>query len=281
MILIADSGSTKTDWIYFDKNVNSSIISTKGFNPLFHNETYILNELLKNNSLKSILEKVEKIFFFGAGCSSEGRKSIVQKALSSFFKNAEVNVEHDLLGAAIAACQGKSGIACILGTGSNACFFDGLKCVEKTPSLGYILGDEGSGSAIGKSLLKKYLYHQVPNYLIHKLLKKGFTKENILENVYQQTNVNTYLASVTQELADFKKEPWVIDFVGNHFEEFLTTHVLCFENSKNTSINFVGSIAFHFSEILDMSCKKLGLQLGNIHHKPIEALYLYYLKKTD
>ena len=173
MILVADSGSTKCDWIIIDNSNTKLKTKTMGFNPFFHSTEFILGKIQENKIFQDYRDKIIEIYFYGAGCSSANRKLILENALSQFFNHAErIVVDHDLTGAALATTPFSPGIACILGTGSNSCFFDGKNIHENVPALGYILGDEGSGSYFGKILLADWLYHRMPTELAIEFQKR-------------------------------------------------------------------------------------------------------------
>ncbi len=280
MILVADSGSTKCDWLYFDKDNVYDKVTTMGFNPFFHNTELIISEILKCDELREVKDKIEHIYYFGAGCSSKERNSLVQAALSTVFPNAKNLVEHDLLGAAYASCGSSEGIACILGTGSNSCYYDGEKVHEEVPALGFILGDEGGGDTMGRKLLAKYLYKQLPEN-IHRLFRDELklTKESIFESVYTKPNANVFMASLMREIQSFKDEPFLQEFVGDNVREFLETHVCCYTNHKDVTVNFVGSIAYYFEDVLKREASKLGITIGAIEKKPIFPIKDFFYEK--
>ena len=280
MVLIADSGSTKCDWVLLDGKERVAELSTMGFNPFYHDVGFIVDTMKNEEVFTSNSEKVTVVHFYGAGCSSEERNLTIESALQSVFSSAKIYVGHDVLGAAIAACQGKAGIACILGTGSNSCYFDGKQTSEVLPSLGYILGDEGSGAWFGKQLVTDYLYNEsIPAALKDELLSKGFEKSSILENVYMKPHANVYLASFMKILANHRDTEYVHELIGVGMKSFLERHVCCFDNYKDVPTSFVGSVAFYFQDILKTECQKLGIQFGNVVQKPIDGLVAYH--KTD
>ena len=202
MILIADSGSTKCDWKLLDGNREIGAISTMGFNPFFHSESIIGSTIKAQGMLYKYADQVSDIYFYSAGCSSDELCKTVENGLRTLFSSANIIVDHDTLGAALAACQGRPGIACILGTGSNSCYYDGQAISEVIPSLAYILGDEGSGSWYSKQVLRDYLYKlDIPEGLRQDLVDQGHTKESILENVYMQPHANVYLASFMKTIS--------------------------------------------------------------------------------
>ena len=202
MIIIAESGSTKTNWLTEKKELHETI----GFNPLFFSSENIFDELMKQEGLLKLRVDVTKVFFYGASCSSDDRKQIVFDALKKYFTGAtQIKVDHDMNAAAFATCDSKPGIACILGTGSNSCVFDGKNVLEDGPTLGlgYILGDEGSGAYFGKKLLARFLYKELPEATT-KILKEiyGLEKNKIYDAVYKKPHANVYLASFARVMTD-------------------------------------------------------------------------------
>lgn len=277
MILVADSGSTKCDWVLLDGESPVAELSTMGFNPFYHDELFISDIINSEPVFVANAKNVSTIYFYGAGCSSPDRNKTIEEALISIFVNAQIKVGHDVLGAALAACQGKAGIACILGTGSNSCYYNGAQTSEVLPSLGYILGDEGSGAWFGKQLLTDYLYKEkVPPALKSELLLKGFEKDSILENIYMKPHANVYLASFTKILGNHLETEYVQSLIGSGMRNFLERHVCCFHNYQEVPTSFVGSVAFHFQEILKAECYKLAIQFGNVVQKPIDGLVAYH-----
>ncbi|MCB0820487.1 MAG: hypothetical protein KDC13_07675, partial [Bacteroidetes bacterium] len=212
MLLIADSGSTKCDWMLLNENQESKSFSTMGFNPYFHNEAVISNAIRQNAEMMAFAPQVTALFLYSAGCSSKELKLVVERALRSVFENAEIYVDHDLVGAAFATWDENPAITGILGTGSNSCYFDGdiVKQANSGLGLGYILGDEGSGSYYGKILLRGYLSNTLPEE-IHSILKNEhkLSRDVIVENVYMKPHANVYLASFMKVLSDNKHLPWV------------------------------------------------------------------------
>ncbi len=280
MYLIADSGSTKCDWMLVDESGKElESFSTMGFNPFFHDEKIIANAILGNPGLTAIATKVELVFLYSAGCSSRALKAVVEAALQSVFKKANIYVDHDLVGAAFATYDDRPGITCILGTGSNSCFFDGDNLSEEVPALGYILGDEGSGSYYGKKLLTEFLYQRLPPSL-HEMLEKEYqlNKSVIFENVYMKPHANVYLASFMKVFSSNRDNPWVVETVSAGMRHFMENHVQCFPNYRKVPVHFIGSIAFFFEDILRNSASCMGITVGNIIQKPIHGLVSYHMK---
>ena len=274
MILIADSGSTKCDWVGIEKSGKEVLRTlTMGFNPYFHTQATISTAIKQNEQLSKIQSEVEEIYYYGAGCSSADLNKIVEIALRLSFPNATVTVDHDLLGAAYAAYQGEPNITCILGTGSNSCHFDGKSLTEAVPALGFILGDEGSGSYFGKRLIASHLYGKLPEKINQDFIDTyGLTMQEIVTNVYVKPNANVYLASFVRFISGYKDEPLFKEMLHNGMKDFLETHVMCYPESKNIQINFVGSVAFHFKEAIGSAAKELGLNIGDVIQRPVDRL---------
>lgn len=278
MILVADSGSTKCDWILLKSDGEQIPTHTMGFNPFFHSSDLVEEKLNENEVMKTWAAQVEAVYFYGAGCSSEDRNNIIKAGLQRVFINAsEILVDHDLTGAALATCYDKPGISCIIGTGSNSCYFDGTEVHEEVPALGYILGDEGSGAYFGKLTLANFLYHRLPAELTEALIAKhNLTKEDIFHYTYNHENPNVYLASFMKTIADFKSHPYVHDMIYNGLEKFADVHIKCYSNYQEVPVHFVGSIAFHFKEILEEVASKNNFKIGLIEKKPVTAILNYH-----
>jgi glucosamine kinase len=280
MILVIDSGSTKSDWVLIKDGKSNQRFETIGFNPLFHDSAFIAENIQHNPELIKIASAIQAVYFYGAACSSSERKTVVSKGLQAFFINATISVEHDLAAAAFATYNGSPSIACILGTGSNSCYFDGNHVSQMIPSLGFILGDEGSGSFFGKKLLSAFLYHHLPEELNIAFQKKyGLNKEIIFDKVYKQPNVNVFLASFMPFYREHKNHPFCHKILVDGLELFLQTHVACYPNNKILPIHFVGSVAYHFESELKQAAQNTGVLMGEIIHKPIDGLVRYHVNK--
>ncbi|MFY0672059.1 MAG: hypothetical protein JXQ87_01560 [Bacteroidia bacterium] len=277
MLVVADSGSTKCDWILTDGKEQIEV-STPGYNPMFHSADYIANDLKNYDDILAKAKDVKELYFYGAGCSSDRLKGIAKEGLSKIFPNAKMLVEHDLDGAVYAACHGKPGIACILGTGSNSAYFDGEKIHEEVPALGYILGDEGSGSYFGKQLLSRYLYKQLPAH-IQILFEKEFpelTSDDVFNGVYMKPHANVYLASFMKFLSDNREDRYIQDMVYHGLSRFIDIHIWQYKNFKNVPVHFVGSIAFFFENVLRKAANNHRIQMGRIIRRPVEHLLKYH-----
>ena len=273
MILIADSGSTKCTWALCSKTERKvQYFATIGFNPFFVDAKQI-NSHLEQSNLKRFVKDITEVHFYGAGCSNDEMNKVIEIGLSNFFQNAKISVAHDLNAACLATFQGKDSICCILGTGSNSCFYDGKNIVEAAPSLGFIVGDEASGNYFGKKILQLYFNKKLSDKLAHKLEKEyALTLQNYNENVYYKNCPNRYLATFFKFLAENKSETTFQNIIQNGLREFFELHICCFENYQNYPINFIGSVAYFLQEELNVMAKEYGCKIGQIIQNPIENL---------
>lgn len=296
MVLIADSGSTKVHWCLVTASGQCSDVFTDGINPLFQT-----TDAMRNSICNQLLPKIAPllwagtlthVFFYGAGCTPE-KKVFVQKALEAVFKKAEVQVESDMLGAARGLLGRNAGVACILGTGSGSCFYNGETIEWCVPSLGYILGDEGSAAVLGKrlvgDLLKNQLSYSVSGLSDEVDLKNLFFKEyntsmaDIIENVYRQPFPNRYLAKLSRFCADHIDDPRIRNLVYDHFVQFIRRNLVQYFQNTNANANanaagvgFVGSIAYYYRPILEEAMQAEGLPMGIVLQDPIEGLKQYH-----
>jgi len=278
MHLLADSGSTKTDWVLIENDKVKNQFQTTGINPYFKSSNEIAYELYPAFLRHFKIQSIKKINFYGAGCSSPTKIAVVKNALEQIFPNAEIFVNHDMLAAARALLGNKPGIACILGTGSNSCLYDGNSIVEKLFSLGYMFGDEGSGAHIGKTFIAKHLKNKTPEEIQEAFTKKySLSKEDILTNVYQKANPNKFLASFTPFLKENIQHPYVKQLVESCFDDFIIEQVSKFTNFKNYPVCSIGSIAYHFKPNFESVLKKHELSLGKIVSSPIDELINYHI----
>ncbi len=277
MILIADSGGTKTAWRVIDKGRIVNDIETKGLNPYYRTPETIIN-VISNELFPNISSNIAEIYFYGAGCSNIEGCNKIRDVLHKTFPEAQIEVTHDLLGVARALCENKEGIACILGTGSNSCHYDGVEIVKNIPSLGYILGDEGGGSFMGKKLVTDYLRGNMPRELadiFHQKFKLG--KSEIEKKVYLEDNPMQFLSGFAPFILDHVKEQYMHDLVSSSFRIYLEYSVFKYQNYKRLPIHFVGGVAYNFREILIEVLNDEGLKIGNILNNPIEGLTQYHL----
>ncbi|RZK81887.1 MAG: N-acetylglucosamine kinase [Pedobacter sp.] len=254
--------------------------STQGINPYFLNANDIYKIFSKKKELAAFADEVKEIYFFGAGCSSPDKIEVISNGISSYFTKAYVSVEHDLLGSAYATCGDEEGLTCILGTGSNISYYDGKDVHDGAHGLGYILGDEGSGTFFGRKLITSYLYNKMPADLASEFKEEfGIDKEMVVTNVYQKPAANIFLASISKFMAQRTKHPFIQEILRNGFQEFVDTNVKDFANYKKLNCHFVGSIAYYYQDVLKEVCQKNQVKVGKIYQKPIEGIFNYILKK--
>jgi len=273
MILVVDSGSTKADWRLIDDSLNVVDFKTIGLSPFFVTPDIIKREIVTSFPFDVDGTRVEKIYFYGAGCSSDDRKQIIKDGLMSVFSQSIVDVETDMFGAAKALYGNDKGIAAILGTGSNSCLWNGTSIVQGSPSLGFILGDEGSGAHLGMSLVKLYLNNELPLHLKVSFEEQYDVNRNIiLDNVYKKPFPNKYLAGFTGFLADNISNPFIVFTITTCFIEFFEKHVKVFQNYKDYPLRCNGSVAFHFKEILLECAMASEIYIDKIIQSPIDEL---------
>ncbi|MVN21820.1 N-acetylglucosamine kinase [Mucilaginibacter arboris] len=281
MILVADSGSTKTDWILVAPGEPDLAFKTAGINPFFISDKEMVKLINKQESLMAQAENVKEIYFFGAGCSSPDKREAVSNVLSQLFKQAYVSVDSDLLGSAYATCGNETGLCCIMGTGSNITYFDGENIYEGKHGLGYILGDEGSGSYFGKKLVTDYLYGRMPEAESNLFAKKyAINKETVIGHVYHKPGANFYLASFAAFLAEIKSGDYGRNLVRQGLTEFVTTNIQGYPTYKRLKCHFVGSVAWHLKEELHEICKEQSVEVGKIMKHPIHDLLNFLLKRN-
>lgn len=275
MIVIADSGSSKTDWVLLNGNQKSMLQST-GINPFFQNT----DEIFRNQ--ESVFDATQKnaaqeVFFYGAGCIKNKTDVIVANALAEIFPNAKINIEDDMLGAARALLGTEEGIACILGTGANSCFYNGNEISDKVPTLGFILGDEGSGAHIGKLFLNDYFKRAIPKDLEQKADSElALEMSDVLTAVYKAEYPSRYLASFSTFLNNNKNHSYTQNLIKRSFREFFTRNIERYKNYKTLRVNFVGSIAYYYSDLLKEVASEYGISIGKIVDKPIEGLKCFH-----
>lgn len=281
MVIIADCGSTKCDWLLVHGGRDQQLENTVGFSPFFHTTAEIA-EIVKTQLLPKLNPAdVEQVWFYGTGVHDEHRGEIVAAALRSVFPNAGVEVEHDLLASARATCKHSAGISCILGTGSNSCYYDGHKILDNVTSLGWLLGDEGSGTHLGKALLRAWFYRELPadlNAAFNEAYPEG--PDAIKDRVYEK-GANAYLATFTRFLGDHLAHPYIQKLVAESLGEFLDRHVCKYSGYQHVPVHFVGSIAHHFQTVLEKCMEERKLHLGVIIRKPIYPLAEYHLHPLD
>lgn len=278
MILIADSGSTKTNWYFLAKRKSQEkSCQTAGINPFFQSSEDILKTLEKEFSLDR--KGIEQIYFYGAGCANPEKNAVLLEALGKHFQSKSIAVESDLLAAARSLCGQSEGIAAILGTGSNSCYYDGSILRQHVSPLGYILGDEGSGAVLGRKLVADLLKNQLPDYLQARFLEMfGQTSIEIMENVYRKPFPNRYLASFTPFLSRYINEEPVYDLVKKSFNAFFVRNIRQYPRADRLPVHFMGSIAWHFADVLKEAANESGFKTGKIVQDPMEGLVKYHME---
>ena len=276
MILIADSGSTKTDWVLYDGNAIVFRTNTQGLNPTLQNAEDIYKVISSELDGKIAPDAPETIYFYGAGCAYETANNRMKDALEQYFTTREIHIHSDLLAAARALCGHEEGIACILGTGSNSCLFDGEKITDNTPSLGYILGDEGSGAHLGRQLVSDCIKKQFSNDLREKFLKEyNLDVATILERVYHTPLPNRWLASLTPFLYENKKNPEIQRLLKHAFTQFLQRKPMIYRRPR-LPIHVIVRVGVHFATEIKETAESLGLSVGNIVESPMAGLIEYH-----
>lgn len=275
-VLIADSGSTKTQWCLLQDG-KKKMISTQGISPYFLNDDSL--GIILRKELAPIIANmpVDDIFYYGTGCSNPDNISLIKRGLKKIFPSAKIKVQHDLMGAARALCGDKKGIACILGTGSNSCFYNGKRIVKNSPGLGFILGDEGSGSHLGKKVVQYYLYNTFDAELMEKFQSKySADASEILDNVYKRPLPNRYLAEFVSFLTENRGHYMVENIIEDSLNDFFFNHIYKYRESWSLPINFAGSVAFGFKDVLAQMCSDFELTLGTVIKDPMEGLIKYH-----
>jgi len=279
MKLVVDSGSTKTDWGFFSTVYDVKTVKTQGINPCHQSEeeirTIISSELLPNTQ-NIDLTSVSEVFYYGAGCATQSICDQMAGILSEFFKDAAITVDSDMLGAARALCGRAEGVACVLGTGSNSCLYNGKEIVDQVPSLGYILGDEGSSAALGRRLIGDCLKRQLPEAVSREFLERySLTKESIIESVYRKPLPNRFIAGFAPFVYDKRAVPEVHKMIIQCFQEFFTRNVINYHKPW-LPVHFVGSLANSFAEELRETADSLGMTIGKIEASPMSGLVDYH-----
>jgi N-acetylglucosamine kinase-like BadF-type ATPase len=283
MILIADGGSTKADWIAVNSEKKEVFrVRTLGLNPAVVPEEELNNRIINMFQLMNVKDEVSEIYFYGAGCGTPKPTAILKSILEAIFVNAKIFVAEDMLAAVYAASGKVPAMVCILGTGSNSCYFDGENLHVKPASLGYVLMDEASGNYFGKILLREYYYNKMPKALAEKFENEfNLDADHIKENLYRKTNPNMYLASFAKFMFEFKDEKYIKRIIKRGFQEFFKYRVLPFGKDAQTPLYFIGSIAYYFREILEKIAKKNNLKVTDVIQRPIDRLLEYHKENMD
>jgi N-acetylglucosamine kinase-like BadF-type ATPase len=280
MILIADSGSTKTEWVIIHNSKTIKQCFSMGINPYFIDTKGII-DIIETEVIQNLGDITpNKIFFYGSGCSTPTKKSTVENALKYFFPNASIQIEHDLLASARAVCGNKEGIACILGTGSNSCLYDGSNIIENVPSLGYLFADEGSGGYLGKLLLTNYLLGNLSLETTELFnLKYNYSLENILDAAYNKPKPNRFLASFSPFIHEHLHIPEVKEIAMQNFRDFFTKQVCKYSNYQKMNVSFIGSVAFYYAPLIHEIAKEYDLNISTIIKSPMEGLIKYHCSR--
>ena len=274
--LIADSGATKAEWCLLREGKKKTIF-TQGISPYFLNTEQITDLLLKELKPKLKNIEVDEIFYYGTGCANPVNAKSVKKAFNKVFPESKVDVNHDLMAAARALCGTNKGVACILGTGSNSCYFDGKKIVKNSPGLGYVLGDEGSGAYLGKKVIQYYLYGTFDDELRGRFdLTYTTNTAEILESVYKKPLPNRYLAGFTKFLAENRGHYMIENIIEDGLNDFFFNHLCKYRETWTLPVHFAGSVAFGFKDVLQQLCNSYEFELGKVMKNPMEGLVTYH-----
>ncbi len=284
MILIVDSGSTKSDWVAVDSKGNQLLekVRTKGLNPAILSSKKLKKIIKKNKDLKALRNNVSHVFFYGAGCGTESPKTTLKTILNEYFINAEVEVNEDTMAAVYSTlnCKTEAAIVCILGTGSNCSYFDGEKLHQRVASLGYTIMDDASGNFFGKQLIRDYYFKTMP-----KAIRVAFNNSYDMDadiikyNLYKQPNPNAYLASFAKFMFLNKDSEYIKGLIKNGVRLFIKNMIMQYnEELKTVPIHFAGSIAFFAKEEIIEIAKEFKLRIGNFQQRPIEGLVSYHIK---
>lgn len=279
MILIVDSGATKSDWIALDDNGKELFMTqTLGLSPEVLTREVIEDRLANNFELSKSKDKVTRLYFYGAGCGTDRMKKFLKSIFKSFFPNAKAEVKEDTFAAIYSTTKiGHQGIVCILGTGSNCSYYDGHQLFQKVVSLGYIPMDDGSGNFFGRKLIRDYYFHKMPQDLGIKFDKEHDLDPDVIkENLYKQPNPNTYLATFARFLIENKEHPYCKGVIDKGFQQFINNYIMQFELATKVPVNFVGSIAHFLKDELTAVLERNDLIVGVIRQRPIEGLVEFH-----
>lgn len=277
MILIADSGATKSNWRIIHKDGKISQAQTLGYNP-YHHSAAILEDITMNqlqNELQDI--EIQEVYFYGAGCAARKNVEVVKVTLEKVFKNATIAVFDDMTAAARGLCGNREGIACILGTGANSCYYDGKEIIKTQPSMGYILADEGSGAYLGKMLLMAFVREELPAEIMERLRARfNLDRDSILAHVYQGDEPARYLASFSKFIFQNLKSPELYYMVHDALKIFFEKNIIKYDNYNKIPVHFSGSVAFYYGNIIRRVASELKINVQNITEDPIAGLTLYH-----
>jgi glucosamine kinase len=274
--LIADSGATKAEWCLL-KNGKRKTIFTQGISPYFQTSEQIQG-LLQNELIPKLKkEKIAGIYYYGTGCANPVNAAMVKGAIKKIFPESHIEVTHDLMAAARSSCGKDKGMVANLGTGSFCCFYNGKNITRQSPGIGYILGDEGSGASLGKKVIQYFLYETFDDDLRARFIDRYKTdRAAILDNVYKKPFANRYLASFALFLAENRGHFMIENIIEDGLNDFFFTHLCKYREIWKHPVNFVGSIAFGFKDVLQQLCNSYEFELGTVIKNPMEGLATYH-----
>ena len=274
-VLIADSGFTKTDWRLIQSDGSIEQARTAGINPYYQTEEEILTVI--KDLYDQIPDKIHEIYFYGTGCSSGTNREKIARLIAKYYPAAKIDVNHDLLAAARSLCGDEAGIACIIGTGTNSCLYDGTKITHNVPSLGWAIADEGGGTYLGKMLVTDYYRKDMPVHL-REIFKEtfGLTKDKFLTHIYQEPMPGRFLASFAKFIGQHINEPYMHKLVATGFDTFITKNVMKYEGYNKLPVHFTGSVAYYFSNVLRQVAQDKGIYVKHISEYPIAGLTLFH-----
>lgn len=276
MILIIDAGSTKMEWALVEGNETKARFTTEGFNPNYSDPNR-LTEMLDHQLPAIVPTNLQSVYYYGTGCGAEKNCDMVADAFRQRFAEAEIHVTHDMMAAAHAALGKEKGIACILGTGANSCVYDGEKIVERAVSLGYMVGDEGSGGHIGREIVKSYFYGFMPEELRQQFGEKyQLSMDAFVARLYHMEQPNRYLASFAPFAGEHQHHPFINDLIHRCFDAFIQAFICRYNDYKTLKVSFVGSVAYHFCDILKSCLKAKNITMGEVLQNPMEGLIKYH-----
>lgn len=276
MILIIDAGSTKMEWALVDGNEVKTRFTTEGFNPNYADPNR-LNEMLAHQLPDAVRADIQSVYYYGTGCGAEKNRNLIADAFHRHFAEANINVTHDMMAAAHAVLGKESGIACILGTGANSCLYDGKQIVEKAVSLGYMVGDEGSGGHIGRQVVRSYFYGFMPENLRERFEEKyQISVDDFVSQLYHNEQPNRYLASFAPFAFENQDDPFVIDLIRRCFDEYIRAFICRYADYQSMKVCFVGSVAFYFKDILKSCLESHGITMGEVMQNPMDGLVKYH-----
>jgi len=275
--LIADSGSTKTDWRLINADGKIQQFRTAGLHPLLLTASQV-GEIVSKELATMESDNVSEVFFYGAGCSGDQAKSVIQTGLKGIFTNAIIEIKDDLTAACRALSDNKECLVAILGTGSNSCHYDGKKIIDQVPTLGYVMGDEGGGVDIGKQLLRSFFYREMPQPIADAFdAQYKLNRNDVVDAVFKQSAPNRYLASFTEFAFKHRKEVFIMDIVAKCLDGFFNHHLLKYKVGSGVSLHATGSVAYYFGDLFRTIAIEKKIRVGTITESPIAALTLYHL----